>query len=100
MLISILGKGERDHMTEIIISVLDFFKGLVLSMPDLSMDTGQLSQIVTALDKVVEFIAKVNFLVPIDHILLLISLVYGFKLVKFSVFAINWVIRRIADIIP
>lgn len=87
-------------MTEIIISMLEFFKGLVLRMPDLSMDTGQLSQIVTALDKVVEFIAKVNFLVPIDQILLLISLVYGFKIVKFSVFAINWVIRRIADIIP
>ena len=71
-----------------------------MKLPELGIDSGHLSSMQFALSAVVDFIVKANYLVPIDTILLLISIKYGFRLIKFTIFIINWVIRRIADIIP
>lgn len=88
-------------MTKIICAVLDFFKLIVVKLfPDLSVGSDVLGNISSGLVTVVEFIAKANFFIPVPTILLILSLVYGFKLVKFTLFLANWVIRRIADIIP
>ena len=69
-------------------------------IPSLSLESAHLSSIVDGLEVIIEFMAQINFLIPLPTILLVISIVYGFRLVKFSIFAINWVIRRIADLIP
>lgn len=87
-------------MTDIIISFLNFLKGMVLKLPDLAVDSSVLSSIVSSVDVVMDFIAGVNFIVPVDTILLILSIVYGIRLAKFLLFAGNWVLRRIFDLIP
>ena len=88
-------------MTDIICSVLNFFRDMVLNhFPDLSIESSTLGTISTAFSTVVDFIGQVNFFIPVPTILLILSIVYGFKLTKFLVFIANWVIRRIADVIP
>lgn len=88
-------------MTAIIISFINFL-GRVLdtAMPDLSVDSGYLSNVVTGLDMVIDFMAQVNFIVPLPTILLITSIVFSFRLTKFIIFIVNWIVRRIADVIP
>ncbi len=88
-------------MTDIIVSVINWIASIVDTViPSLSLESAHLSSIVDGLELIIEFMAQINFLIPLPTILLVISIVYGFRLVKFSIFAINWVIRRIADLIP
>ena len=88
-------------MTDIIVSVINWIASIVDTViPSLSLESAHLSSIVDGLEVIIEFMAQINFLIPLPTILLVISIVYGFRLVKFSIFAINWVIRRIADLIP
>ena len=88
-------------MTDIICGVLRFFTDLIAKhFPDFSIGSGHLGTISDSFQSVIEFIAQINFFVPLPTILLILSLVYGLKLVKFTIFLVNWVIRRIADIIP
>lgn len=88
-------------MTDIIVSVINWMASIVDTViPSLSLESAHLSSIVDGLEVIIEFMAQINFLIPLPTILLVISIVYGFRLVKFSIFAINWVIRRIADLIP
>lgn len=87
-------------MTDMIVSFFGFLQKLVGKLPDLSVDNATLSSMSSGMDKVFEFIGKVNFLVPIDHILLIVALVYTIRSAKLILFIINWIIRRIADVIP
>lgn len=87
-------------MTEFAVGLLELLKGWILKMPDLSVDNNVLSSMGEAMDVVFGFIGKVNFLVPIDHILIIIGLVYTIRHSKFILFIINWIIRRIADFVP
>ena len=56
--------------------------------------------IADSLEVIVEFIAQVNFLIPLPTIFMVLSIVFGFRLVKFMIFCTNWLIRRLADVIP
>lgn len=87
-------------MTDLAIGFLDMLRSWVGNLPDLSVDSSVVSSMVSAADTVVSFIAAANYIVPVPVILLILSIVYGFKVLKFSVFIINWVIRRIADFVP
>lgn len=87
-------------MTDFCVNFLTLLKSWVLSLPDLSIESSYIATMLSSVSVVTDFIAKVNFIVPIDTILLITSLVYGFRLLKFGVFLVNWVIRRIADFFP
>ena len=88
-------------MTDIICSVLQFFTNLIVDhFPDLSVGSSQLGTISSSFETMIQLIAQVNFFIPLPTILAIFSIVYGIKLAKFTLFIVNWVIRRIADIIP
>lgn len=87
-------------MTDIAVGFLEMLQSWIGKLPDLSVDSSVISSMTSAADTVISFIAAANYIVPISTILLILSIVYGFKLLKFSVFIINWVIRRIADFVP
>lgn len=87
-------------MTDIIVKVLNWMAGLVEKLPDMSLESSSMSSITSGLEMIINFLAQVNFLVPIDTILLIISIVYGIRLAKFLIFVGNWVLRRIFDLIP
>lgn len=87
-------------MTNIIVSFFQFLQSLIGKLPDLSVDNTALSSMVSAMDTVFDFIGKVNFFIPLDHMLLILGLVYSIRAAKLLLFVINWIIRRIADVIP
>lgn len=87
-------------MTDIIVGFIDMMEGWVQKLPDLSIETGHLSMISDAMETVIAFISKVNYIIPVNLVLLLLSLVYGFKLIKFALFLANWVICRITELFP
>lgn len=87
-------------MTNIIVSVLSWLEGMVGKLPDLSIDSGVLSQLINGMNRVIDFVKVANFIVPLDHILIIMGLMYTIRSRKFLIAIINWVIRRIADLIP
>lgn len=87
-------------MTGLAVSFLEFLKGVIGRFPDLSVDNGIISNMSQGMDTVFGFIGKVNFFIPLDHMLAIMGLVYVIRNSKFIVFIINWIIRRIADLIP
>lgn len=87
-------------MTEFAVGFLDLLKGLIEHLPDLSVENEVIANMSDGMDTIFGFIAQVNFFIPLDHMLTIIGLVYAIRCSKFIVFAVNWVIRRIADFIP
>lgn len=88
-------------MTDIIVSVLQFLQGIVTDvLPDLSLGDAAVSAIKSGLTTVTEFMAVSGFVIPLPTVFTIVGLVFGFRLAKFGVFLVNWVIRRIADLIP
>lgn len=88
-------------MTDMIVSFLGFLTGVVDTLiPNLSVDSGVLANIADGLEVIVQFVAQVNFLIPLPTIFMVLSIVFGFRLVKFLIFCTNWLIRRLADVIP
>lgn len=53
-----------------------------------------------ALDWFGSILATVNFVIPVETIILIAWLAAGEKIIMFGFFAVNWIVRRIADIIP
>lgn len=83
-------------MTDILCSILDFFTSLISKyFPSLSLAPDQLNTISNAFKTVVEFMAQINFIVPLPTMFMILSIVYGIKAAKFSIFLVNWCIRRI-----
>lgn len=87
-------------MTAIIVGFFELLASLVGKLPDLSVNNSVLSSMSSGMDTVFDFISQVNFFIPLDHILLIIGLVYSIRAAKLLLFVINWIIRRIADVIP
>lgn len=87
-------------MTDFFVGLIELLKSWVLKLPELGVDSSSLSSIFSSKDTIIQFIAAVNFLLPLPTILTVLAIVYGFKAVKFSIFIINWVIRRLADFFP
>lgn len=53
-----------------------------------------------ALATLVKFLFKANYFVPIDTLLVVFGCIVATKSFKLGVWTVNWIIRRIADIIP
>lgn len=88
-------------MTAFILSVLSSLQNFITTrLPDFSLASSTVSSVSSGFESVIEFIAQVNFFIPLPTILLILSIVYGIKLSKFSLFLVNWIIRRLADFIP
>lgn len=87
-------------MTDIIVNFFNFLSSLAGRFPDLSVDNTVLSRMSSGMDAVFDFLGQVNFFIPLDHILVIIGLVYSIRAAKLVLFVVNWIIRRIADVIP
>ena len=88
-------------MTDLLVGFIDFiinFFGKVIPSYDFSADT--YAKISDSLPIVVDFLADVNFIIPLGDIVLIIVISCGFKLFKFSLFVGNWLVKRVFDLIP
>lgn len=88
-------------MTDMIVNLLEWLSGLITDhVPAVTLDGGVLGNIADGIAYVLDIVAKANWIFPVPDALLIISIVFGFSLVKVGIFVVNWVIRRIFDVIP
>lgn len=48
----------------------------------------------------IDFLAAVNFLIPLPDIMKAFGLMVSLTVIKFTLFIVNWVIKRVFDVIP
>ncbi len=88
-------------MTEIFCAILGLIENLFMALiPELSLAPALAQNLPGAIETVVDFLTKVNFIVPLPDILYIISIDIGLRIFKAGVFGSNWIIRRICDLIP
>ena len=88
-------------MTDLLVSFIDFIINLfnrIIPSYDFSSET--YTKISDSLPIVVDFLADVNFIIPLGDIVLIMVISCGFKLFKFSLFVGNWLVKRVFDLIP
>lgn len=69
-------------------------------LPVYQLDQSVVTGVSQACTNIKDFLEAVNFIVPLPDIMLIISVDIGIRLFKVAMFCGNWIIRRIADIIP
>lgn len=88
-------------MTALITGCLDFVaESLSTLLPVYDLSQSNYDTVASAISTVADFLRQVNFIVPLSDIMAMIGIDLGIRIFKFALFVGNWVIRRVADIIP
>lgn len=72
--------------------------GLLSLLP--ALDFPWTYNIANALTTLATYIQKANMFIPVNHIFIVIGAAVSVPLFKFMFFVVNWIIRRISDVIP
>lgn len=88
-------------MTDLINNFIDFIVELVMFVwPEISIEADLLANIETYMATGIDILKKVNFLVPVPLIFEIVGLMVVFKSGAVVLWAINWIIKRVFDVIP
>lgn len=88
-------------MTDLLVKSLQFLTDCVAKyMPTVGLGDGVLANVVNAVGYLVNLIASLNWILPVKDIMLIFSIYFAYRAAMFGFFVVNWVIRRILDIIP
>lgn len=81
-------------MTNIIIGFLDFTANLLnILLPN--FNTGGTNEISNAVSYMAQTISLANYLIPVNTIFAVTSLVVGYKLIMLGVWVFNWIVRTV-----
>lgn len=81
----------------IVFGAMSFFGLLIDLMPTIDIQIPQLNQ---AIDFFVNLVSAAGILIPVSDIFIILGLVMIVRSSMFLVYIVNWIIRRIGDIIP
>ena len=88
-------------MTTIIIKVIGFINAIIgFILPDKIFVTDIFTNFSSYLDFFIDFLIKVNFLIPLPTLFSCITIILSIKIIKFGIFVYNWIIRAVLDVIP
>ena len=88
-------------MTGLINNFIDFVLELVMFLfPDIAFVSDFLVNIGTYMSIGIDLLKKVNFLIPVPLIFRIIIIQLTLKIAYVALFIVNWVIKRIFDVIP
>lgn len=89
-------------MTELILNFIEFLKNQLLFnlFGELSLGIDLVRNIDIYLSSFLDFLEKVNFLIPLPDMFICLSVTIFLRVAKFVLFVANWIIRRIFDVIP
>ncbi|NIK80604.1 hypothetical protein FHS15_005795 [Paenibacillus castaneae] len=73
------------------------FAGLLNIIPAMDFDVSGFTSVVTSLKGIIQPSA---YFLPIQDIAIIVSLLLLYQASSFLIWSFNWVVRRIADIIP
>ena len=88
-------------MTDIIIYFINFFTGAVgFLFPESLFMADVFTNFNYYLETFIEFLATVNFLVPLPDIFRIFSLMVSLTVIKFTLFVSNWLIQIVCELLP
>ena len=88
-------------MTGIIVKFIKVIVGIVSFLfPDNLFMADVFQNFNSYWDTFIDFLAAVNFLIPLPDIMLAFSFMVSITVIKFTLFIVNWVIKRVFDVIP
>lgn len=88
-------------MTDFIINFINWITSLVMQVfPELSLASDILSNLNKYVNVFVDWIVKVNFIVPLPDIIAIMGFILSLKIASVAIWGVNWVIKRIFDVIP
>lgn len=85
-------------LEKLITTVLNFFSGCISLFPDIDVSVG--NNVVNGINTFVDILSQCSFILPVVDILLIVSFIAVIRVATLGIFIVNWIIRRIADIIP
>ena len=88
-------------MTGIIVKFIKIIVGIVSFLfPDNLFMADVFQNFNSYWDTFIDFLAAVNFLIPLPDVMTAFSLMVSITVIKFTLFVMNWVIKRVFDVIP
>lgn len=88
-------------MTKIILTLIAAVKGIIgFLLPETIFVADVFANFTRYLDFFVDFLIKVNFLIPLPTIFTCLKIMLTIKVIKFGIFMYNWFIRAVLDVIP
>lgn len=88
-------------MTELICNFIDFVLELLsLLLPDVTFATELFSNIGEYIEFGLDLLIKVNFMIPVPLVMGILWAMFGLRILFITLYVLNWVIRRIFDVIP
>ena len=88
-------------MTDIIVNLLSWLSSCIYTyFPAITVGDGALSKAVDAVAYLADLVARMNWIFPLPDAFLILSILFGIKLAKIVIFVVNWIVRRIFDLIP
>lgn len=88
-------------MTDLINSFIDFIIELFMFVwPEISIEADILLSIDKYIGLAIDLLKKINFLIPVPLIFLVLSAMITLKVAAVVLWAVNWIIKRIFDVIP
>lgn len=88
-------------MTQLLINFIDFVIELALFIvPETLLIDDMLSHLGTYMEYGVNILKAVNFLVPVPLIFAAVSLMVLCRISNLIIFVVDWIIRRVFDVIP
>lgn len=88
-------------MTLLIVAFINMLVNFASNhLPSYDFESGVYNGISDAIVSVVDFLAQINFIVPLGDLAYMLLMVIAVRLASMALFVANWIIRRIADVIP
>lgn len=88
-------------MTNMLCFFLDMVNNFIMTyVPEITLAPEIFNNFNSIVDDLTNFISAVNFMVPLPDIILIFKLDIAIRIVLVTVFAGNWVVRRVFDVIP
>lgn len=88
-------------MTELINNFIDFIVELVMFVwPEISIEADVIANIGEYTEIGLDILKKVNFLVPVPLIFQIVGIMIVLKIASVVLWGVNWIIKRIFDVIP
>lgn len=88
-------------MSGIIINILrSIFNPVISQLPVFIIPDSSYYAVTNGMQTIFDFLAQVNFLIPLDHICVMLTIDFTIRFSKLLLFISNWVIRRVCDVTP
>ena len=88
-------------MTELICKFIDFILELSsMILPDIAFATDLFSNFGKYMELGLDLLIKVNFLIPVPLIISILFIQLMLRIAYIAFYIVNWVIKRIFDVIP